>query len=292
MLHTTLNNGVVMPMLGYGVFQTPPEDTRRCVAQALDVGYRLIDTAQAYGNEEGVGAAVAHSPVPREEVFLTSKIWVSNMNYERARASIDESLRALGTDYLDLMLLHQAMGDYPGAWRALEEAYGAGKLRAIGVSNFYPARLVDICLLAEVPPAVNQVETHPFRQEDHAHEVMSGLGVVHQAWAPFAEGRNNIFTNPILTGIGNKYGKTPGQVALRALIDKGVVVIPKTVRRERMEENFDIVDLELDQADMEAFAALDDGSLPRIFDHDDPALITWLLGEIVKKEGLGGGTLY
>ncbi len=292
MLHKTLNNGVEMPMLGYGVFQTPPDQTARCVREALEIGYRLIDTAQAYANEEGVGAAVRASGVPREEVFITSKIWVANMNYERATASIDESLRRLGTDYIDLMLLHQAMGDYPGAYRAMEEAYRAGKLRAIGVSNFYPERLIDVALLAEVVPAVNQIETHPFRQQDAAHEVMAGLGVAHEAWAPFAEGRNGVFTNPILTEIGQKYGKRPGQVILRALIQKDVVVIPKSVRRERMEENFDVFDFCLDEADMAAFAALDDGAFPPIFDHYDPKTVAWLLGDYVKRDQLGGGTLY
>ena len=292
MLHRTLNNGVEMPMLGYGVFQTPPEETERCVREALEVGYRLIDTAQAYGNEEGVGAAVRASVVPREEVFITSKVWVSHMNYERAAASIDQSLRRLGTDYIDLMLLHQAMGDYPGAYRALEDAYRASKLRAIGVSNFYPERLIDVALLAEVPPAVNQIETHPFRQQDAAHEVMASLGVAHEAWAPFAEGRNGVFTNPVLTEIGQKYGKKPGQVILRALIQKDVIVIPKSVRRERMEENFDVFDFSLDEADMAAFAALDDSAFPRIFDHYDPKTVAWLLGDYVKRDQLGGGTLY
>ena len=292
MLHKTLNNGVEMPMLGYGVFQTPPEETERCVREALEVGYRLIDTAQAYANEEGVGAAVRASGVPREEVFITSKIWVSHMNYERATASIDESLRRLGTDYIDLMLLHQAMGDYPGAYRAMEEAYRAGKLRAIGVSNFDPERLIDVALLAEVVPAVNQIETHPFRQQDAAYEVMASLGVAHEAWAPFAEGRNSIFTNPVLAAIGEKYGKKPGQVILRALMHKDVIVIPKSVRRARMEENFDVFDFSLDEEDMAAFAALDDGSFPRIFDHYDPKTVAWLLGDYVKRDQLGGGTLY
>lgn len=292
MLHKTLNNGVEMPMLGYGVFQTPPEETERCVREALDVGYRLIDTAQAYANEEGVGAAVRASGVPREEVFITSKIWVANMNYERATASIDESLRRLGTDYIDLMLLHQAMGDYPGAWRALEDAHRAGRLRAIGVSNFYPERLIDVALLAEVVPAVNQIETHPFRQQDAAHEVMASLGVAHEAWAPFAEGKNGVFTNPVLSAIGEKHGKRPGQVILRALMHKDVIVIPKSVRRARMEENFDVFDFSLDEEDMAAFAALDDGSFPRIFDHYDPKTVAWLLGDYVKRDQLGGGTLY
>ena len=292
MLYQTLNNGVEMPMLGYGVFQTPPDQTERYVNEALEVGYRLIDTAQAYGNEEGVGAAVRASSVPREDVFITSKIWVSNMTYERATASIDESLRKLGTDYIDLMLLHQAMGDYPGAYRAMEDAYKAGKLRTIGVSNFYPERLIDVALLAEVPPAVNQVETHPFRQQDEAHEVMAELGVVHEAWAPFAEGQNNIFANPVLTDIGEKYGKKPGQVVLRALMQKDVVVIPKSTRHPRMEENFDVFDFELNAKDMEVFSALDDGSLPRIFDHYDPKTVMWLLRDYVKNNQLAGGTLY
>lgn len=288
----TVNNGIVIPQIGYGVFQTPPEETERCVREALEVGYRLIDTAQAYANEEGVGAAVRASGVPREEVFITSKIWVSHMNYERATASIDESLRRLGTDYIDLMLLHQAMGDYPGAYRAMEEAYRAGKLRAIGVSNFDPERLIDVALLAEVVPAVNQIETHPFRQQDAAHEVMASLGVAHEAWAPFAEGKNSIFTNPVLAAIGEKYGKKPGQVILRALMHKDVIVIPKSVRRARMEENFDVFDFSLDEEDMAAFAALDDGSFPRIFDHYDPKTVAWLLGDYVKRDQLGGGTLY
>mgnify|MGYP000872611362 CR=1 FL=1 len=288
----TVNNGIVIPQIGYGVFQTPPDQTERCVAEALEVGYRLIDTAQAYGNEEGVGAAVRASGLPREDVFITSKIWVSDMTYERATASIEESLRKLDTDYIDLMLLHQAMGDYPGAYRAMEDAYRAGKLRAIGVSNFYPERLIDVALLAEVVPAVNQIETHPFRQQDAAHEVMAGLGVAHEAWAPFAEGKNSIFTNPVLAAIGEKYGKKPGQVILRALIQKDVVVIPKSVRRERMEENFDVFDFCLDEEDMAAFAALDDGAFPRIFDHYDPKTVAWLLGDYVKRDQLGGGTLY
>ena len=292
MEYKTLNNGVTMPMLGFGVYQTPPEDTERCVAEALEVGYRLIDTAQAYGNEEGVGAAVAKSGVPREDVFITSKIWVSNMNYERATASIDETLRALDTDYIDLMLLHQMMGDYPGAYRAMEDALKAGKIRAIGVSNCYPERLVDLCTLAEIPPAVNQIETHPFRQQDAAHEVMAQFGVTHEAWAPFAEAQNGIFENPVLAGIAEKHGKTIAQVALRALVQKDVVVIPKTARRARMEENLDVFDFALDAGDMAAFAALEDPSFPRIFDHFDIPTVTWMLGDLVKQQQLGGATLY
>ncbi len=292
MEYITLNNGVEMPMLGYGVFQTPPEETERCVSEALEIGYRLIDTAQAYFNEEGVGAAVAKSGIPRDEIFITSKIWVSNMNYERAAASIDESLEKLGTDHIDLMLLHQAMGDYPGAYRAMEDAYKAGKLRAIGLSNFYPERLVDVCNLAEVVPAVNQIETHPFRQQDAAHAVMQQFGVVHEAWAPFAEGRNGIFSNPALAGIGEKYGKAPGQVALRALMQKGVVVIPKSTHRDRMEQNFDVFDFALTDEDMEQFATLEDPSFPRIFDHFDVGTVKWMLGDLVREQQLGGEALY
>lgn len=292
MLCKTLNDGNKMPMLGYGVFQTPPEETERCVREALEVGYRLIDTAQAYGNEEGVGAAVAKSGIAREDVFITSKIWASNMNYERATASIDESLKKLGTDYIDLMLLHQAMGDYPGAYRAMEDAQRAGKIRSIGVSNFYPERLADVCLLAKVPPAVNQIETHPFRQERAAHVNMADFGVAHEAWAPFAEGQNDIFNNPVLAEIGAKYGKTAGQVVLRALLQQNVIVIPKTVHRARMEENFNVFDFELSAEDMAAFEALNDEQFPRIFDHFDTATVKWLLGEFVKKQQLAGGTLY
>ena len=287
-----LVNGVEMPVLGYGVFQTPPEETVRCVREALEGGYRMIDTAQSYANEEGVGAGLRDSGLAREDVFLTTKIAPVNLTQERAAASIDESLRLLDTDYIDLMLLHQPIADFPGAYRALEEAYRAGKLRAIGVSNFYPDRLADIALLTEVPPMVNQVETHPFRQNAAAHEFMTSLGVVHEAWAPFAEGRNGIFTNPVLSAIGQKYGKTAGQVALRGLIQQDVVVIPKSVRRERMEENFDVFDFCLDEADMAAFAALDDGTFPRIFDHRDPKMIAWLVSERVRKADPSGAALY
>ena len=287
-----LANGVEMPVLGYGVFQTPPEETERCVREALEVGYRLIDTAQSYANEEGVGAGLRDSGLDRQDVFLTTKVAPVNLTHDRAAASIDESLRLLGTDYIDLMLLHQPIADFPGAYRALEEAHREGKLRAIGVSNFYPDRLADIALLTEVPPMVNQVETHPFRQNAEAHELMTSLGVVHEAWAPFAEGKNGIFTNPVLSAIGEKHGKTAGQVTLRALIQQDVIVIPKSVRRTRMEENIDVFNFSLDEEDMAAFAALDDGSFPRIFDHYDPKAVTWMLRDYVKNNQLGGGTLY
>lgn len=284
MQYKELNNGVRMPMLGYGVYQTPVEETERCVAEALEVGYRLIDTAQVYGNEAGVGAAVNTSGIDRSDIFITSKIWVSNMNYERAAASIDKSLTAMNVDYIDLMLLHQAMGDYPGAYRAMEDAYKAGKIRAIGVSNFYPERLVDVCALAEVPPAVNQVETHPFHQQHAAHDVMNKLGVAHEAWAPFAEGQNGIFTNSTLAEIGAKYGKSTGQVILRALLQQNVIVIPKTTHRERMEENIDVFDFTLTDEDMAVFATLDDPAFKPIFDHLDVDTVSGLLNVFVGKQ--------
>lgn len=291
MQYKELNNGVRMPMLGYGVYQTPVEETERCVAEALEVGYRLIDTAQVYGNEAGVGAAVNTSGIDRSDIFITSKIWVSNMNYERAAASIDKSLTAMNVDYIDLMLLHQAMGDYPGAYRAMEDAYKAGKIRAIGVSNFYPERLVDVCALAEVPPAVNQVETHPFHQYHAAHDVMNKLGVAHEAWAPFAEGQNGIFANSTLAEIGAKYGKSTGQVILRALLQQNVIVIPKTTHRERMEENIDVFDFTLTDEDMAVFATLDDPAFKPIFDHLDVDTVSGLLNVFVGKQ-LNGEKLY
>ena len=210
MEYKKLNNGIDMPMLGFGVYQMPPEETERCVMDVLEVGYRLIDTAQSYGNEAEVGSAIAKSNVAREDVFVTSKIWIADMNYERAKRAIDASIEKIGGGYIDLMLLHQAMGDYPGAYRAMEEAYEEGELRAIGVSNFYPERLIDVCALAKIPPAVNQIETNPFRQERVAHENMERLSVAHEAWAPFAEGTNGIFENSVLKAMAEKYGKTVG----------------------------------------------------------------------------------
>ncbi|MCI9129522.1 MAG: aldo/keto reductase [Eggerthellaceae bacterium] len=271
----TLSNGVKMPMLGYGVFQVSNEETERCVTDAIQVGYRLIDTAQAYGNEEGVGAAVAKSGVPREELFLTSKIWISNAGEEKAAASIDESLKKLGTDYLDLMLIHQPLSDYYGTYRAMERAYEAGKLRAIGVSNFYPDRLVDLCNFAKIAPMVDQIETHVFMQRKEDHEVMQEYGVVHEAWAPFAEGRNDLFTNPVLVAIGAKHGKSSAQVALRFLIQSGVVVIPKSTHKERMEQNMDVFSFELDAADMDAIRALDEEK-SQFFSHYDPKTVQYL----------------
>lgn len=271
----TLNNGVQMPKLGYGVYQVDLAECERCVSDAIAAGYRLIDTAQAYYNEEGVGAAVAKSGVAREELFITTKVWITNAGEARAAASIDESLRKLGTDYLDLLLIHQPVGDYYGTWRAMEAAYAAGKVRAIGVSNFYPDRLVDLCHFVDVQPAVNQVETHAFMQQRKAHEVMRKYGVVHESWGPFAEGRKGFFDNPVLAAIGAKHGKTVAQVALRFLIQSDVVVIPKSVRPERMAENLDVFDFALDASDMDALRALDQEE-SAFFNHYDPKTIEFL----------------
>ena len=272
MEYVSLNNGVKMPKVGYGVFQVAGEECERCVHDALDVGYRAIDTAQSYGNEAAVGSALHKSGLARDEVFLTTKIWMSNASYEKARASIDKSLRNLQTDYIDLMLIHQPFGDYYGAYRAMEEAYRAGKLRAIGVSNFYPDRLIDLCQFAEVTPAVNQVETHVYQQQKTAHEYMKKYGVQHEAWGPFAEGKKSCFTNPVLTGMGAKHGKSAAQVALRFLIQSDVVVIPKSTHRERMEENLDIFDFALSGEEIDTIRALDEGK-SLFFDHYDPATV-------------------
>ncbi len=275
MEYVTLGNGVQMPQLGYGVFQVPNAETKACVSDALKVGYRLIDTAQAYGNEEGVGAAIAASGVPREELFIVTKVWISNAGEEKAAASIDESLRKLGTDYVDLLLIHQPISDYYGTYRAMEAAYKAGKARAIGVSNFLPDRLVDLCNFAEIPPMVNQVETHVFMQQRKAREVMAEYGVQPMAWAPFAEGRNDLFTNPVLVAVGAKYGKSAAQVALRYLLQCGIVAIPKSTHVERMEQNLDVFDFTLDATDMDAIQALDEET-SQFFDHADPKAVQML----------------
>lgn len=273
----SLRNGVIMPMIGYGVYQVDPAECERCVSDALKVGYRMIDTAQAYHNEEGVGAAVAKSGIPRNELFLVSKIWISNYGYEKAKDSIDESLRKLGTDYLDLMLLHQPFCDRYGAYRALEEAYKEGKLRAIGVSNFYPDHLIDIASNVEIPPMVNQVETHVFDQQIVAQKYMEEYGCHIMAWGPLAEGRNNFFTNPVLEEIGKKYGKSVAQVALRWLLQRGVIIIPKSVHVERMEQNLYILDFTLSDEDMAKIAKLDTGK-SLFFDHHDPEVVKMFMG--------------
>lgn len=271
----TLNNGVRMPMLGYGVYQVSNEECERCVLDAISVGYRAIDTAQSYGNEEAVGSAVQKCGVPRDELFLTTKVWVSNAGYEAAKDSIDRSLQKLRTDYIDLLLIHQPFGDYYGTYRAMEEAYKAGKLRAIGVSNFYPDRLIDLCQFVEVTPAVNQVETHVFQQQKTAHEYMEKYGVQHESWGPFAEGRKDFFSNPVLTEIGRKYGKSSAQTALRFLLQSNVVVIPKSTHKERMAQNIDVFDFTLSEADMEAIRKLDEGE-SLFFSHYDPATVEML----------------
>ena len=272
-----LINDVIMPIVGYGVYQVDPAECERCVSDALKTGYRMIDTAQAYNNEEGVGAAIAKSGIPREEIFIVSKIWISNYGYEKAKASIDESLRKLRTDYIDLMLLHQPFCDKYGAYRALEEAYKEGKLRAIGVSNFYPDHLIDIASNVEIPPMVNQVETHIFDQQTEAQKYMEEYGCRIMSWGPLAEGRNNFFTNPVLERIGKRYGKSVAQVALRWLIQRGVIIIPKSVHIERMEQNIDIFDFTLSHEDMAEIAALDTGK-SLFFDHHDPEVVKMFMG--------------
>ena len=275
MLYATLSNGVKMPMLGYGVYQVDPAECARCVKDAIDAGYRSIDTAQAYYNEKGVGQAVKASGVPREELFITTKVWISNGGYEKAKASIDESLNKLQMDYIDLLLIHQPFNDYYGTWRAMEEAYKAGKLRAIGVSNFFPDRLVDLCKFVEIRPMVNQVETHAFFQQAAAHEIMKKYGVVHESWGPFAEGKKDFFTHPVLSKIAAKHSKTVAQVALRFLLQSNVVVIPKSTHKERMVENLQVFDFQLDAEDMAAIRALDDGE-SAFLSHRDPETVEFL----------------
>ena len=272
-----LNNGVEMPRIGYGVYRVSPAECERCVSDALQVGYRMIDTAQAYHNEEGVGNALRRSGIPRGEVFLVSKVWISNYGYEKAKASIDESLRRLQTDYIDLMLLHQPFCDRYGAYRALEEAYKEGKLRAIGVSNFYPDHFIDIASNMEIVPAVNQVETHVFDQQIEPQRIMEEFGTRIMSWGPLAEGRNGLFTNPVLARIGGKYGKSVAQVALRWLVQRGVIIIPKSTHTERMRQNIDIFDFSLSDEDMAAIAALDTGR-SLFFDHPDAETARMFMG--------------
>ena len=276
MEYVTLNNGIKMPKLGYGVYQTPPEDTKHCVLDAIEIGYRSIDTAQAYYNEEGVGAALASCGLPREEFFLTTKVWITNTGYEKAKASILESMEKLQTSYLDLLLIHQPFGDYYGTYRAMEELYKAGKLRAIGVSNFGPDRYLDIQHFATIKPAVNQIETHVFQQQKVAREYLQKYNCQPESWGPFAEGRNDMFTNPVLTKIGEKYGKTAAQTALRFLMQSDVVVIPKSVHKDRMQQNFDIFDFTLTQEEMTEIEALDSRE-SLFFSHYDPKTVEWFM---------------
>lgn len=273
-----LNNGVEMPILGFGVYQVPDgSDCEKAVSEAIEVGYRMFDTAQAYGNEESVGNAIKKSGIAREEFFIVTKVWISNAGYEKAKASIDESLRKLQTNYIDLLLIHQPFGDYYGTYRAMEDAYKEGKLRAIGVSNFYPDRFVDLSHFCEIQPAINQVETHVFNQQKAAKEIMKKYNTQIMAWGPFAEGKNNLFTNETLKEIGDKYGKSVAQVALRFLTQEGVVVIPKSVKKERMEQNFNIFDFTLTGEELDKISALDLGH-SLFFSHYDPATVEMIIG--------------
>lgn len=276
--YVTLRNGVQMPQEGFGVFQIRDlDECERVVLDAIGAGYRLIDTAESYGNESAIGKAIAKSGVNRADLFISTKLWVTNTSYEGAKAAIDRSMENLGVDYLDLYLIHQAMGDYIGAWRAMTEAYKEGRIRAIGVCNFYPHRLADFCETVDELPAVNQVELHPFFQQENALSLMREYGVQPMAWAPFAEGKHGIFTHPVLTKIGEKYGKGAGQVALRWNMQRGVVVIPKSTHRERMEQNIDVFDFSLTDEEMAEIAALDIGH-SEIIDHTDPRLVQALHG--------------
>lgn len=274
--YVILQNGVRMPKLGYGVYQVDPAECERCVSDAIAAGYRSIDTAQAYGNEEGVGEAAAKSGIPREELFLTTKIWITNAGYEKAKRSIDVSLQKLKTDYIDLLLIHQPFNDYYGSYRAMEEAYRAGKVRAIGVSNFYPDRLIDLYHFVEIPPMVNQIETHPFHQQAKTHEILKKYRIQHESWGPFAEGKKGLFTHPVLQKIGEKYGKSVAQVVLRFLLQSDVVVIPKSTHLERMIENRNVFDFTLAQEDMDLIRTLDEQE-SAFFSHYDPETVEWFM---------------
>lgn len=281
--YTTLSNGVKMPMLGYGVYQVTREECERCVLDALEVGYRAIDTAQSYFNEEEVGNALQKSGIPREEIFLTSKVWIEHYGYENCKKSVEKSLRKLKTDYIDLMLLHQPFSDTYGAWRALEELYEAGKIRAIGISNFYPDRMVDIASFARIRPMVNQIEIHPHNQQIAAKEWNKKYGLQIEAWAPFGEGRGGMFDLPELKAIGEKYGKTVAQVILRWHLQSGVVVIPKSTHKARMKENFQVFDFTLTDEDMQAIAALDQNT-SAFFSHQDPAMVEWFVKMVEERK--------
>jgi 2,5-diketo-D-gluconate reductase A len=270
--NVTLNNGVPMPVLGFGVFQVPAEQTEQVVTEALAAGYRHLDTAAIYGNEEGVGRAIQASGIAREDLFVTTKLWVHDGGEEGTRRAFDFSLKLLGLDYLDLYLIHQPYGDYYGSWRAMQDLHRQGLIRAIGVSNFHPDRLVDLIGHNEIVPAVNQIETHPFFQRADFQKLMTGKGVQIESWGPLAEGRHDIFTNPVLTAIGSEHGRSVAQVTLRWLIQRGVVVIPKSVHAERMAENLDIFDFRLTDEQMDRIAALDDG-VSVAFDHRDPVAV-------------------
>lgn len=283
MEYVTLSNGVKMPILGYGVYQVTKEECERCVLDALEVGYRSLDTAQSYFNEEEVGSAMKKSGVSREEIFLTSKVWVEHYGYEETKKSVEESLRKLQTDYLDLMLLHQPFNDYYGAYRALEDLYDEGKLRAIGVSNFYPDRLVDLASFTRIPPMVNQIETHVLNQRTEDNKWMNKYHVAHEAWAPFGEGRGGLFDNAVLKQIGEKYGKTAAQVMLRWNIQRGVIVLPKSTHKERMIQNLEVFDFALTEEDMSAIAGLDTKT-SAFFSHYDPNMVEWFVKMVEERK--------
>jgi len=283
MEYVTLSNGVKMPQIGYGVYQLSQEDCERCVLDALKVGYRSIDTAQSYFNEEAVGNAIRKSGVPREEIFLTTKVWLEFYGYEATRASVLASLERLQTDYLDLCLLHQPFSDYHGSYRALEDLYEEGKLRAIGVSNFYPDRLMDITLFSRIRPMVNQVEVHPLHQQPVAREWMKKYNIQCEAWAPFGAGRKDMFTNPVLAEIGAKYGKSVGQIILRWHIQNGIVVIPKSTKIERMADNLDVFDFVLADEDMATIAAIDQNE-SAFFSHYDPGMVEWFARMVEERK--------
>lgn len=283
MEYVTLSNGVKMPILGYGVYQVTQDECERCVMDALKVGYRSIDTAQSYFNEEQVGSAIQKSGVPREDIFLTTKVWIEHYGYEQAKASVLESMRKLRTDYLDLVLLHQPFSDAYGAYRALEELYDEGKIRAIGISNFYVDRMVDFASFNRIKPMVNQVETHIFNQQKTAKEWADKYGIQLEAWAPFGEGRGGTFDNPVIAEIAAKYGKTPAQVMLRWHIQRGIVVIPKSTHIERMEENFNVFNFTLSHEDMQSIAALDRAE-SSFFSHQDPAMVEWFVKMVEERK--------
>lgn len=288
MEYATLSNGVRMPMLGYGVYQVTPQECERCVLDALTVGYRSLDTAQSYYNEEQVGSAIRKSGVPRQEIFLTTKVWVEHYGYDAARESVLHSMEKLQTDYLDLVLLHQPFADYYGAYRALEDLYDQGRVRAIGVSNFYPDRLVDIANFARIRPMVNQVEIHPYHQQTEAKGWMDKYRIQAEAWAPFGEGRGGLFDDPVLAAIGKNYGKTPAQVILRWHLQRGVVVIPKSTHIERMRQNLDVFDFTLSPEDMAAIAALDKKQ-SAFFSHQDPNMVEWFVKMVDVRKAEHGG---